>query len=660
VLVITVDPSPSAPVITNTPVVAGRVGVPLNFQLTTAPAATGFAITSPAPPAWLNLNPTTGLITGTPTAAGPVRVVVAASTPTFGQGRGLEVLFDIAPALLAPVITSSGLAQGSVGQMFRYAITSMNGPFTGYAMTGTLPDGLVFNAATGVIEGVPPATLSGIAASGTPGPTRATVYLTASNAAGTSEPKQLEIVILPPENAPVMIGALDATGQVGTPFSFRLFASANGTGFMTWDLPPGLACDRSSGVITGTPTTAGTFAVRVVILDTLGTGGGQRMSQPYILTIVIVPAPGAPRITSLPAASGNVGADFTYRIVAEPGPILSYEVLPALPRGFSLNTATGVISGRPTEATTFLVNLTATNATGTSVAQLLAVSITTAAGTPVITSPMSAIATVGVPHTYTITASNLPDTRPLVPPNSLGLQPVIPPPIQSPLPPGMAINPAMGVIEGTPTLVGVYSFRLVGTNAAGAGPARELRIMVRSAAAAPVIDSAPTAAGQVGSPFNHVLTATNNPQGFGLHAVLPWLTLNPHTGVLAGTPTTPGVFIVRPMAWNSAGASDTAILAITIAPGLATPVITSTRTATGRVRTPFVYQISATPAATSYVATGLPAGLVINGATGMISGTPTASGTFPVTLQAINAAGTGAPTVLSIKIQSLLRLLPGH
>jgi hypothetical protein len=75
------------------------------------------------------------------------------------------------------------------------------------------------------------------------------------------------------------------------------------------------------------------------------------------------------------------------------------------------------------------------------------------------------------------------------------------------------------------------------------------------------------------------------------------------------------------------------------------PVITSPSTAAGTVGVAFSYTITASRRPTSFGAAGLPAGLQVDAATGLISGTPTASGAFAVEVSATNDAGTGALTV---------------
>jgi uncharacterized repeat protein (TIGR01451 family) len=81
------------------------------------------------------------------------------------------------------------------------------------------------------------------------------------------------------------------------------------------------------------------------------------------------------------------------------------------------------------------------------------------------------------------------------------------------------------------------------------------------------------------------------------------------------------------------------------------PVITLSGASTGDQGVAFNYQISASNSPTSYSATGLPTGLSINTTTGKITGTPTVSGTFSVTLNAINGAGTGTAN-LNVTIHS--------
>ena len=226
------------------------------------------------------------------------------------------------------------------------------------------------------------------------------------------------------------------------------------------------------------------------------------------------------------------------------------------------------------------------------------------------------------------------------------------------------------MIQGTPTTAGTYVASLQGTNSAGSGALRNLTINVQPALTAPVITSTTTAAGQVGvvppSPW-YTITATNNPTSFEVLGAPAWMTSNSQSGVLGGTPTTPGTFTVQMTASNAAGTSNPVVLTINIAPAANTPVITGSRTASGNVGVAFTYALAATGAPiTAYVATGLPAGLTLTTTSsggfvtsGTISGTPTASGSFPVTLTAANASGVGAPVTLVLTIQPAMTLLPG-
>jgi len=167
----------------------------------------------------------------------------------------------------------------------------------------------------------------------------------------------------------------------------------------------------------------------------------------------------------------------------------------------------------------------------------------------------------------------------------------------------------------------------------------------------PVISSAATANGTVGTAFNYNITATNTPTGYTATGLPGGLSVNTTTGSISGAPTVSGTFTVTLTATN-AGGSGTKVITITIAAAVpSVPVISSAPTANGTVSTAFSYSITATNAPTSYAVTGtLPAGVTFSGS--IISGTPTIAGTFIDTVKAINTSGTGTQ-VLTITIASI-------
>ena len=91
---------------------------------------------------------------------------------------------------------------------------------------------------------------------------------------------------------------------------------------------------------------------------------------------------------------------------------------------------------------------------------------------------------------------------------------------------------------------------------------------------------------------------------------------------------------------NSGSTSFTRV----VDPTTVTPAITSPLTASGVATTAFTYAVAATRA-TSYDATLLPAGLTIDTATGQITGTPTVSGAFDVTISATNTLASATATL---------------
>jgi hypothetical protein len=130
-------------------------------------------------------------------------------------------------------------------------------------------------------------------------------------------------------------------------------------------LPPGLSIDTTTGVISGTPTTAtgSPFNVHVIATDSTGASGSATFTW-TINNVVSVPNPGT--------QSGTVDTPFSLTMSAtDSDPSITtfaWTKTGTLPPGLSLNSDTGVISGTPTTAigSPFTVNVTATDGTGAS------------------------------------------------------------------------------------------------------------------------------------------------------------------------------------------------------------------------------------------------------------------------------------------------------
>src|SRR5205823_1955056 len=235
-----------------------------------------------------------------------------------------------------PVITSPTAATGQVGVAFSYQITASNGPIISYNATG-LPGGLSVNTSTGLISGTP--TTAGTYS----------VTISATNSGGTGSATLTLTVVNPPP--PVITSATTSTGQVGVAFSYQITATNNPTSYNATVLPAGLTVNTTTGLISGTPTTAGTYTVTISATNSGGTGSA---------TLTLTINPPAPVITSPLTATGQAGVAFSYQITATNSPT-SFNVTGLLPAGLSVNTSTGLISGTPTTAGTYSVTISATN-----------------------------------------------------------------------------------------------------------------------------------------------------------------------------------------------------------------------------------------------------------------------------------------------------------
>ncbi len=436
----------------------------------------------------------------------------------------------------------------------------------------------------------------------------------------------------PSGTAPRLTSPTTATGTANAPFSYQLIATGNPVSYAVSDLPAGLTLNAATGLISGTPAVPGTFSLVAGATNLVGIG-----TAPLTLTIAAAPVP-VPVITSATGGYGQTQAEFTYRITATNFPVTFSAS--GLPAGAVVDSRTGLISGIPRTVGTFNVTVGATNAGGTGTANVSVVVSSDAPPRPVITSASKASATIGQPFAYQITATNFP-TRYV----AYGLANYY-------LPDGLIFDENTGLLSGIPaeSTDGIHGLEIEAFDVGVFDYATLTLTIYDPAKPGPVITSALSASAQVGQPFSYQITATNSPVYFYTGGLPFGIDCDVGSGLISGTPTDVGTYNVILHADNgvaSAFIDGTATLTLTVtANAVPVPVITSVTSANGQVGAAFAYQIAAGNSPTSFAASGLPTGLSVNTATGLISGVPATAGSFSVGISATNAAGTGTSTLV--------------
>jgi hypothetical protein len=277
--------SPPALTITTTSLPGGTAGTAYSagLQATGGYGAYTWSISAGSLPSWATLNASTGIISGTPNAAGTTNftVQVADSEPTPATATAAVAIVIAPPPALT--ISTTYLPGGTAGVAYSANLQASGGvsPYTWSISSGSLPAWASLNSSTGAITGTPNAA----------GATNFTVQVTDSESPTVSVTQPLSISVAPAPTLTISTTSLPI-GNVGTAYTVTL-AATGGVQPYSWSiasgsLPSWAQLDATTGVISGTPDATGTTTFTAQVTDSSATP----VSATQQLSLIINPAAG--------------------------------------------------------------------------------------------------------------------------------------------------------------------------------------------------------------------------------------------------------------------------------------------------------------------------------------------------------------------------------
>ena len=393
--VIAVPGAPAAPTAT-----AGITSATVSWV---APASNNSPITGYIVTPYLNGVALVPLVYGAATTqtltglvAGASYTFTVAAVNAIGTGSASPQSAAVVPYVLPGAPAIGSVSAGDSAATVNWAAPASNGgsAITGYVVTPYIAG--VAQAAQTFSSAATSESVTGL----TPG-TSYTFRVAAVNAAGTG-PASAASAAVTVNAGPSLTFAAPPAGEVSVGYSDQLTASG-GTGTLTWSvssgsLPPGLSLSSSTGLLSGTPATAGSYPFTVKISDTAGGSA----TQPATVVIAAVPSLAN---TPPPAAQAAVAYSDALAVTGGTGPFTWGVSGGSLPPGLTINASTGLLSGTPATAGLYSFTVRVTDSFGLAATQSL--NVTVGVGPLVISASANASAVAqGGTLGYTVTITN--------------------------------------------------------------------------------------------------------------------------------------------------------------------------------------------------------------------------------------------------------------
>jgi hypothetical protein len=408
-------------------------------------------VTSGSLPPGLTLEGASGTIEGTPAESGTFTVNATVSDGSTPSPQTASETFSLTVAPSSPAITFAP-PEATIGVPYSYT-PSVNGgvaPYSWSSASGELPAGLSFDSSTGTISGTPT----------TAGSSALTLQVTdSSQPVAQSVTGAGTLTVAPAPALQILFSTLPGAIN-GVPYRALVFASG-GTAPLSYSitsgsLAPGLSLEGESGVLTGVPSSEGTFEFTVQVRDSSEPSPEVRTAT-LLLTVT---GPPALSVSTSELEEATAGSPFSQSLVATGGsPPYTWSITSGALPGLSVSEGSGQISGTPTEPGTFSFTAKVTDSSSPS-AQTATVSLSL---------------TVNAFSPLDITTGSLPsaeqgDYYQEVVEAQGGVGPYSWSVASGALPEGLSLDPTTGEIYGVPTAYGTSSFTLAVSDSSSPTP----------------------------------------------------------------------------------------------------------------------------------------------------------------------------------------------